>query len=84
MKRLENVKSIECYAYDKEYYIDIIETSETYEAWLYKRNYGFKTLMFGVPITQQSKEVFIDIVTGNVFEYIPMYCDELSILEKER
>jgi hypothetical protein len=84
MKRLENVKSIECYAYDTEHNIDIIETNETYEAWLFKRNYGFKTLMFGVPITQQSKEEFINIVTKNVLQYIPMYCEELSILEEER
>jgi hypothetical protein len=84
MKRLENIRSMESYAYDSEHYIDIIETNETYEAWLYKRDYGFKTLMFGVPITQQSKEVFMHIVTANVLQYIPMYYEELSILEEER
>lgn len=42
MKRLENVRSMESYAYDSEHYINIIETNETYEAWLYKRDYGLK------------------------------------------
>lgn len=41
-------------------------------------------MMFGVPITQQSKEVFMHIVTANVLQYIPMYYEELSILEEER
>lgn len=84
MKKLESVKSIECYAFDTEHYIDIIEKDETYEAWLYKRDHGFKTLMFGVPIPQQSKEEFIQIVTANVLQYIPMFYEELSILEEER
>ena len=83
MKRVEKVRSIEVYAFDNEHYIDIVEDDETYEAWLYRRDYGFKTMMFGFPITQQSKEAFIDIVAMNVNEYLPMYYKELNILEQE-
>lgn len=82
MKKCKNVKSIECYAYDSEHCIDIVETDECYEAWLYAKDYGLKTLMFGVPVDQDSKEGFIQIVQSNAKEYLSIYYDELSKLEK--
>ena len=82
MKKSENIKSIDVYDYDDEYCIDIITTNDTYEAWLYKNNYGMKSLMFGSPIQQQSKEEFLKIVAINVDDYIPLYCDELDKLEE--
>lgn len=81
MKRYEGVKLVEIYEYNTEYCIDIIEIGEIYESWLYRRDYGFKIFMFGLPTGQQSKEEFMDIVIRNVPEYIPNYCHELEALE---
>lgn len=82
MKKSENIKSIDVYDYDDEYCIDIITTNDTYEAWLYQYNCGMKSLMFGMPIPQQSKEQFLEIVEANVEDYIPLYCDEIDIFEE--
>ena len=83
MKKSEHIKSIEVYDYDDEYCIDIITTNDTYEAWLYKNDYGIKTLMFGGLIEQQSKDEFLKIVDANVEDYIPLYCDEIDKLEED-
>ena len=40
--------------------------------------------MIGVPISQQTKDQFIDMVSVNILEYIPSYYEELRILEQER
>jgi len=84
MKNLENVKFIEVYEYDTEHYIDIIETDEIYEAWLYRRDYGVKTLMTADFIVQISKEEFMHYVTANVLHYFPFFNEELSTLVEER
>lgn len=63
--------------------IDIVETADTYNVWIYSEFYGTKTLMFGV-----LKEYFSsynelkDFVLANLYEngYLEIYdrtCDEL-------
>lgn len=40
----------------------IVEDKETYRAWLYNKEYGIKSLMFGVKKTSNKKEDFKSIV----------------------
>ena len=82
MKKSKNVKSIECYDYDEVHRVDIVETDECYEAWLYAKNYGLKTFMLGVPVAQNSKEEFIQIIQFNIKEYLSFYYKDLDKLER--
>lgn len=56
--------------------IDIIDDGENYEAWLSLKNYGVKTLMFGMPKAQQSKDEFRDLAIANFSEYGEYYLAE--------
>lgn len=59
-----------------EFLVDIVTTSDTYEAWIYREEYGVKNLMFGVPKEQQTLDVFLEIVAANVEEYGANYDEE--------
>lgn len=62
----------------KGYKVDIVTTKNSYEAWLYCGLYSIKSLMFGVPKEQQSKEKFLNIVKANLNEYIDIYEKEVK------
>lgn len=48
-----------------QYYIDVIETEETYEAWIMRKDYGIAQLMFGASVKDTSFGDFIDLIYWN-------------------
>ena len=59
--------------------VDITYDSDTQtaDAWIYHKDYGIKSLMFGSEITEDhTLNDFIEVVEGNVQEYMEDYCDE--------
>lgn len=63
----------------EEYLVDIVTTSDTYEAWIYRKELWVKTLMFGVSKEQQPLDLFLDIVAVNVEEYGADYDEEYAV-----
>ena len=80
MKKLENI-TFTRYE-DEEFFIDIHEKPDMYEAWLTRKNYGVSSLMFGVPKVQpvdnsvMTPEEFLDMVERNLEEYEAYYDEE--------
>ena len=58
------------------WYIDIIEKSEEYEAWIYCENYGIKMFMFGIT-KAYSYKFFMEIVIANAIDYAKIYAEEV-------
>ena len=73
MKEAVNLCWNNTYCFDHHYMVDIFKVDDTYEAWLYNREYGIKDFMFGMPVEQQSFDEFLEIVEANVPEYIELY-----------
>ncbi len=59
------------------YLIDVVTLANTYEAWIYREEYGIKHHMFDVPKEQQSYEAFLDIVRSSIKEYGDIYDNEI-------
>lgn len=57
----------------KGFYIDLVMKAATVEVWLYHKDYGVKTLMFGIP----HGDKIIEIINNNLDEYIPDYIEEV-------
>ena len=74
--KLENIKT-ETYRFIGHFCIDIVETSEAFEAFIYDDQYGIKRFMFGVQnIDGYTKEQFIQFVADNAAEYIEFYIEK--------
>ena len=54
----------------------VTKGTETYEAWIYHRDYGVKTLMWGVPQDSTSYDEFKDMVASSVEDNIEGYKEE--------
>ena len=68
---------------DGNYWVDVIDTGENYEAWLARKNMGIAQLMFGVPKVQSdgrtiSYDKFCDMVKINLPEHKKYYDQECS------
>lgn len=75
MKRANiSITTYEC----GEYMVDIATTSDSYEAWIYRKEYGVKDLMFGMPQAQQTLDEFLDIVEANIEDYAKGYDEEYA------
>lgn len=70
---------------DNDVWVDILDAGDIFEAWLYRKNMGIKEYMFGWPKVQHPKsggveyydlDAFIDLVCGNVEEYLEFYDEE--------
>ena len=60
------------------FWIDIVENTEDFEAWLTAKNYGISQLMFGVPKKQPTwgdiqHDIFLELVENNFDEYAELY-----------
>ena len=75
MKRSKERNTI-TYKYNDTYFIDIVTTSEVIEAWIYNKDYGVKSLMFGLPIYQQTYSEALEIIEANAEDYISFYIEE--------
>ena len=70
------------YYYGAGFYIDIVVTytdregdNYLHEAWLYAKNFGIKTFMFGC---YESTKDFLEMVEANAPEYINVFCNEYT------
>lgn len=79
MKKVNN--KITTYEYEIKICVDIVETSDKFEAWIYDKNYGRKELMWGEPKNNtrfnepytQTLEEFKKLVSASVKNYIGSY-----------
>lgn len=75
----------ETYDMGKGWMVDIVEHrgkfGKQYDAWIYEKNNGIKSYMFGVPAKQTPKEEFIDMVANLYDEYIDGYNEDNDALE---
>ena len=83
MRRVSEVttKTTTTYNYQDNIYhgfcVDISTDGDTIEAFLYHRDYGIKSLMWGGMLTKdQTAESFKDLVFANIPDYIKLYLDE--------
>ena len=65
----------ETYNTDFGFKVDIVETTEQFEAWVYHSDYGIKTMMFGSG--KRCKEDFVQMVVGNLWDYVKYYMDDV-------
>lgn len=56
--------------------IDITDNGATYEIYLYHKNYGVKSLMYGLMCNDIEYDDLIDNVSRNVADYIPGYIND--------
>lgn len=61
-----------------DYIVDIVELPDEWEAWLYRKDMAIKMYMFGFAKKDQnnypvSREMFIELVDGNVNDHIDDY-----------
>lgn len=61
----------------KNFWIDIVDKEDTYEAWIQHKLYGIADEMFGV-LKEQTKteEEMIELINANLFNYIHDYVEE--------
>lgn len=62
-----------------DFYIDIIDKEEWYEAWLVGRKYGVESMMFGGCKKSMTKKEFIRTVEANLDYEIALYIDEYYV-----
>ena len=68
-------------------WVDILDSGDMFESWLYRKNIGVKSYMFGWPKIQHRNsgkeeyydlDAYIDIVCENVEEYLEFYDEEYN------
>lgn len=69
----------ETYAVDDTYCIDIVNTGTEYEAWVYRKDYGVKVLMYGISVDGITYERFVKISGINAKSYIEVYQREEEV-----
>ena len=76
MKKIIN-HTVTTFIYKNVWRIDIVNNKSTYEAWLYHKDYGIKTLMFGVEAAyHDSLADFIQTVEASADDYTAIYKEE--------
>lgn len=74
-----NYKTITYEITDKKYdgfMIDVVEKNDAYEIYIYHRNYGIKSLMFGLLKSLQSENTLLKNIEMHVFDYAKKYMDK--------
>lgn len=66
------------YKYDNHFLIDIVETNDEYESYLYDKSYGIKSLIFGMLKKDITASAFLDAVllALEIETYIDDYIEE--------
>lgn len=80
-------RKITTYNPEGDWYIDVIETDDMFEAWIYLGSYGIKSLMWGSPKQQEygtvTRKDFLDMVKANFISYANGYVEEFAPEEME-
>ena len=79
----ENTDVIFTQYIDGEFVIEILEYPDTFEAWVYHKDYGVKELMWGCPKVQPNghdvdREGFLEMVEYNRAEYEEGFLEEYA------
>lgn len=81
MKRVTGRKT-RTYHADGDWYIDIVETEDEFEAWIWMGSYGVKSLMWGSPKQQVwgivTRKDFLDMVKAQWADYVGGYIEEFA------
>ena len=81
MVKIDNIKTTTYDAGDG-WRVDIVEMPGEYEAYLYREDYGVKSLMFGCPIDQNGEhwtvERFAELVQDGLDEYKAQYDNDYT------
>lgn len=81
--RTNNTKT---YDAGENFLVDIVILPDEYEAWIYKKDSGYKSLVFGIPkyqpYTNITYDEFLEIVTENLDKYIDGYIDDMDGIER--
>ena len=62
-----------------DFFVDIVDDGEVFEAFLLHKDYGVSSMMFGVQkkdIIDGSEERFVNLVEGQIVPYLADYMDE--------
>lgn len=85
-KRVTNKKTT-TYNVFGSWYIDIVESDDMFEAWIYLKSYGIKSLMWGSPKQQEwgviNRKEFLNMVKSNWADYASGYTAEFAPEERE-
>jgi hypothetical protein len=90
MKESKRQYTVKTYTVKKGFRVDILTYKDEYEAWLYKKDNGMKSFMFGIPIRQRKLDGtpytityndFLEKVEVNVKYYIPDYLKDIDTLQ---
>lgn len=60
------------------FFVEVFKNFEedTYEAWIFHKDYGQKNLMFGCPVSQQTFEEFLEMVECDIEEQKRIYSED--------
>lgn len=76
MNKVEKVVS--SYSVKDDYVVEVIIQDDYAEFWLYKRGYGIKQYMFGIPKENiKNENVIIDLIKYNFNAYTNIYKKEV-------
>ena len=77
MKKTTEYKTTTYRAYesDEHFLVDIVEGRNTFEAWIYRDDYGVKDFMFGASKASTSRPGFLALVTDNLLDHVLIYND---------
>lgn len=74
------------YNADGDWYIDVVETPDEFEAWIWMEPYGHKSFMWGEPKEQScgttTRKEFMSRVKALWSDYVGGYIDEVNDLEQ--
>ena len=58
--------------------VELVETDETYEVWIYGQDQSYKSYVYGIPVDDRSLSDFrgfLELVEQNIDEYIINYIE---------
>ena len=78
MKKLkeETIKIKEFKRGKSTYIVEIYETEDCTEFWIYNKAYGIKTMMFGIPAKNMTDEEIMEFIDSNIEDYIISYKED--------
>ena len=90
MKEIKNIVTT-TYEVRDNFRVDIVILPNEFEAWIYQKDNGYKSFMFGLCKNQPDAkdgetyityDRFIEIVENNLDEYIDSYIDDMDGIEQ--
>ena len=69
--------------FENDFLVDVFETDKkNIEFWLYHKDYGIKSFMFGIPYEEKHNEKYLlELINNNIKKYIDLYKEEFMEVE---